>query len=186
MSNRLIAISGTIGAIIAFVASNYWSYSAGSQSGQALLIETMERYRSFYKEVQENAQFACDADRNLQGLYATQFTSMMPVIGKKISPPYDNPCPLSLPPPSAASSLKIHLCQNWDTWEDFLKDPDPHMTINISDVGSILYPIKGGWRDSLIQWHDQIETAKQKTLERCKSGKECTTTIELHSAGGVK
>jgi hypothetical protein len=94
-----------IGTIVAFFATNYWSYVSGQDSQRSLLIETLSRYREFYDEVQENHLVACNNDRQLQGLYLSQYKSMLPVINEEIHPPYDNPCPL-IKPPRPPSNLK--------------------------------------------------------------------------------
>ncbi len=167
-----------VATLIAFMLTNYWSYENGSKSGEALLIDTMSRYRSFYEEVRANPKIACGKDGKLRGLYLSQYNSMLPVIEGEVTPPYDNPCP-NPGPPAPPKTLKLNICKSWDTWDDFLADPNPSMGINIFDSGSIMYPLDEEWRNSIIKWHDEGEKARQEALKKCPEGKSCETEIKV-------
>ena len=155
--------------LLAFIASNYWSYTSGRDSGRSLLIDTLSKYRAFYDEVQKNHKIACGQDGKLRGLYLSQFKSMLPVIENEIQPPYDNPCP-SLLPPAAPTVFRISFCETWETWEEFLNDPNPHMSLNFPE-GVLSYPIDDKWRDAIINWREQIIAAKKKAVKQRPEGK---------------
>ena len=155
--------------LLAFIASNYWSYTSGRDSGRSLLIDTLAKYRAFYDEVQKEHKIACGQDGKLRGLYLSQFNSMLPVIEDKIQPPYDNPCP-SLFPPAAPTGFKISACMTWETWEEFLKDPEPSMAFSFPE-GVLIYPIGDKWRDAIINWHEKKVAAKKKAIKQNPEGK---------------
>ena len=165
-----------IGAIVAFIVSNYLSYVSGRSGEQALLIETMSNYRNFYSEVQKDHKIACDESGNLRGLYLTQFNSMLPVIKGEIQAPYDNPCP-SLSQPMPPKLLKINFCESWETWDDFINDPDPHMSLNFPS-GVLYYPLGEEWRSAIIEWNNEITRLKEN---KCPDGNECTFTATFDS-----
>jgi len=161
---------GVLGTILVFIATNYWSYTAGGNSERTLLINTLSQYRSFYDEVRKKYKIACGRDGKLQGLYLSQFNSMLPVIEDEIESPYDNPCP-SLSPPSPVKNISF--CQKWETWEEFLKDPEPSMSLNFKDA-TIIYPLDDEWKKTIINWHEQMLEAKAIADKQCPEGEPCT------------
>ena len=162
---------GTVGALVAFIVSNYWAYHAGSNADDSLLIDTMSKYRAFYEEVREKHKVVCDDGGNLKGLYLAQYRSMLPVVNDQIEAPYDNPCPKLIAVPEAPKNLELatHFGNKWSTWQEFLQDDDPSMVFSFGDK-SIVYPIDEAWRDIIIEWHDQTE----KYSADCDEGKDCT------------
>ena len=164
-----------IGTILAFMATNYWSYTSGRNNGRSLLIDTLSKYRAFYDEVQKEHKIACGQDGKLRGLYLSQFKSMLPVIEDEIEPPYDNPCPDSQP--QRPTNFRVSFFKGWETWEEFLKDPEPHMSLTFPE-GVLIYPIGDEWRDAIINWHEQIVEAKEEALKQCPEGKSCEYTLK--------
>ena len=152
---RIWAVICTLGAVAAFGFSNYWSYQQGRQSGDSLLIETLDRYSNFFAEVRSNADAACDAEHQLQGLYRMRYESMLPVIGEEIAAPYDNPCPLPLAPPGPVRNLRI--CKSWESIDEFTSDPALTIPLQVADH-VLLVSVNANAKDAFIDWYRAIQT----------------------------
>jgi hypothetical protein len=138
--------------VFAFGATNFWSYSQGRQTGDALLIETLERYRAFYEEVRAAPDKACDpATDQLTGLYRMQYDSMLPVIADQIVAPYDNPCPVSAPKPP--ENLVATVCSGWTSWEDFLSDSTPTISMDFGGVVGV-FAMSPESKASILAWRE--------------------------------
>ena len=169
---------GVLGTVIAFILSNYWSYSSGQDTNRALLIDTLAKYNDFFQEVRKNQNIACDHGQ-LRGLYLPRFNSMLPVIKGEVVAPYDTPCPVNALAPSPPTKMRIEFNTKWDTWDDFKNDPSPFMTFEVGDVGILALTIDDEWKQFLIKWRNEAAEEISSGKIKCPKDRPCTHTIIL-------
>ncbi|MCW9014241.1 MAG: hypothetical protein OQL06_10690 [Gammaproteobacteria bacterium] len=170
---------GIIGTIVAFLLSNFWSYSSGQNSNRSLLIDTLSKYNDFYIEVRKNEKTACE-NGQLRGLYLSRFNSMLPVIQGEIKAPYDTPCPLTplaLKPPTLTG---IEFNTKWESWDEFKSNPNPHMTFALGKLGILAVPLDEDWKIFITKWRNDIIKRIEEGTMKCPSDRPCIHTLVKH------
>lgn len=131
--------------VLTFLVTHGIAYWVGKTESDTLALNAMEKFASFYSEVESNIYDACEFDGSLKGLYKDRFAQLTNIIEGRLTAPYENPCRLAAqefkkPAPPEFGRLFLQTeCDKWDSWSQFMSSDDVAYEFCIGEQS---YPIE--------------------------------------------